>query len=195
MDLVIGAAFQPNEVHKNMQDNTFMLITTSASSVGISRSSHTQSYSLSIGDYDQDGRLDVLVGNELGINELHRNIGGKPGVFAFEEITTSAVTIGSDTVKAIAFADVDNECAHARATKWVVARSHPLTSAPTLIVVCSGALVLWQRRHGHRHRQPRCGQWAAHLRALRPLCAFRLLGCLPERPSVRTTGDQFGPGL
>jgi hypothetical protein len=104
LDLLLGNYKQSgglaNELFKNNGDGTFTAVSNS-----ITFLSSTKTRSVAFGDYDGDGRVDVLVGNEGGVNELHRNNGGDH----FTNIIQQQPTSGFADTWAVAFADLDSD--------------------------------------------------------------------------------------
>ena len=97
LDLLIGNGkdSKPNELFKNNGDGTFTAINARS----------TKTTSVAFGDYDGDGRLDILIGNHDGVNELHHNDGGD----TFTEMLRKEPTSAYGSTTSVAFGDVDND--------------------------------------------------------------------------------------
>jgi hypothetical protein len=100
-----GLVAQPDTLYENRGDGTFRDVSAAA---GIRRGGDDYGLVVRILDFDDDGRPDVLVGNDSTANQLYRNLGG----LRFEEIAEVAGFAGSGTgvtqaTMGLAIADVD----------------------------------------------------------------------------------------
>ena len=102
LDLLIGNYYKPNELFKNEGDGTFTAMTENSVTDPFMLA---RTLSVAFGDYDGDGKLDVLVGNTRETNELHHNDGGGSFTAVFRKEPTSSF---GDT-RSVAFGDVDND--------------------------------------------------------------------------------------
>ena len=106
VDLAVAVNQDSNQIHKNMGGTgNFNLITRNPSVPNSFSSASSESHAVAVGDYDGDGRLDLLVGNRPGSNELHRNLGGG----SFGLVTGSSISTSACETFGVYFADVDND--------------------------------------------------------------------------------------
>ena len=90
---------QPNTLYRNNGDGTFTDVT---KETGVGSTAY--GIGATVGDYDNDGDLDLYVTN-FGEDQLYRNNGDG----TFSDITTSAGVGNPDWGTSCAFADVDND--------------------------------------------------------------------------------------
>ena len=101
LDVVVGNEGAPNQLLLNDGNGAFAEVTDSAIAVG-----SADTWSIALGDVDNDGDLDVVVGNSYSYaNQLLLNDGSG----GFAEATDSAIAVGAAMTQSIALGDVDND--------------------------------------------------------------------------------------
>ena len=98
-DIYVANRSSANVLYMNNGDGTFTDNTIASGTGGTS-----DAYGIAVGDYDNDGDLDIYVAND-GANELFQNDGS--GVF-----TNDASTAGVDnslSAEGVSFGDLDND--------------------------------------------------------------------------------------
>lgn len=99
LDIVIGNADEPNKVYRNDGGGVFTEIT-----AGDLQSDSDLTTSVSLGDMDGDGDLDILAGNVELPNKVYRN----DGVGVFTEIIVDDL-IDLDWTSSVAWGDMDGD--------------------------------------------------------------------------------------
>ncbi|MCA9258481.1 MAG: VCBS repeat-containing protein, partial [Planctomycetales bacterium] len=64
---------------------------------------------LAVGDYDNDGDLDLLVANDFGRKTLYRNDSVRGGAVRFEDVTVATATLAYGAGMSASFGDYDND--------------------------------------------------------------------------------------
>jgi len=108
LDLVVGNPNQPNRLYLNNGSGVFGDGLGGTTGSDISTDSHT-TFSIYLGDVDNDGDLDLIVGNYNQVNRLYLNDGN--GVFGDGLGGTTGSDISTDThpTRDINLGDVDND--------------------------------------------------------------------------------------
>lgn len=106
MDIYLGAANSNN--NKLLKNNGDLSFTDIASAAGVDCG--YSSYSVNAGDFNNDGYMDLYVGNHLSQlsnakNYLYKNNGDG----SFSNITVSAGVIGNSSTRTASFVDYDND--------------------------------------------------------------------------------------
>ncbi len=108
-DLYVANDSTPNYLYRNNRDGTFSEIAVAAGAAYNDDGLEQASMGVDAGDYDNDGRLDIIVTNfERDTNELYRNLGGGQ----FRDVTMAS-GIGPPSFLLLGwgagFADFDND--------------------------------------------------------------------------------------
>ena len=102
LDLFVGNAYGPNTfnpyLYRNNGDGTFTKITTANF---VNDRGNTGAW----GDFDNDGNLDLFVGNAFGKNSLYRSNGGG----TFTRITAGSIVNDIAVAQGCSWADYDND--------------------------------------------------------------------------------------
>jgi hypothetical protein len=128
-DLYVANDTQPNFLFHNKGDGTFEDLSLLSGTAYGDKGTPEAGMGADLGDYDNDGRLDIVVTNfELETNVLYRNLGGN----AFVDVRNAA-GIGEPSLRflsfGVAFADFDQD----GDLDLIVATGHINDNAPELL--------------------------------------------------------------
>lgn len=103
LDLITGSNNAPVQLHLNDGDNTPF---SDSTELQITGSNHSI-FSMDLGDVDNDGNLDLILGSRSETNKLYLNSG--TGVNPFAGVAAKDISADDDLTEAITMGDIDND--------------------------------------------------------------------------------------